>query len=143
MAGEVTFTMNYAEVGVFLRTNPELRRYLEDLGRKGVDYARSIAPVGTRTTKNTRPGQYRDSLQYEVKSGKNRMTLRIFSDDYTAWWQEYGSKKVPRRSVLRRTLDYLATGHAQAASSYAGSAEYDATNAGTQRKRAARRRTRA
>lgn len=143
MPGDVTFTMNYAEVGLFLRTNPELRKYLEDLGRKGVEYARSIAPVGSRITRHTSPGQYRDSLRYEVTAGKTRMTLRIVSDDFTAWWQEYGSKKVPRRAVLRRTLDYLATGHAQAAASYAGSAEYDATNAGTQQKRAARRRSRA
>jgi hypothetical protein len=139
----VVLTVDHVSIGLWLRTSPELRAYLEDLGRKGVAYARSIAPVGDRTTKTTTPGQYRDSLQFEVTAGKSRMSLRIFTDDYTAWWQEYGSKKVPRRAVLRRTLDYLASGHAQEASSYAGIDSYDAQNRGTQRRRNANRRARA
>ena len=143
MPDSVTFTPDYVAIGVWLRTSPEIRLHLEDLGRKGVAYARSIAPVGTRTTKDTHPGQYRDSIRFVVVVGKSRMSLRIVSDDYTAWWQEYGSKKIPRRAVLRRTLDFLASGHASAPSSYGGSEEYDAANAGTQRTRATRRRSRA
>lgn len=135
--------VDYAAIGVWLKTNPELRAYLEELGRKGVDYARSIAPVGTRTTKTTKPDQYRDSLQHEVKVGSTRMYLRIFSDDYTAWWIEYGSKKMPKRAVLRRTLDFLASGAPKAAADYEGIGEYDAANAGTQHKRAMKRRSRA
>lgn len=143
MLGDVTLTMNYAEIGLFLRTSPELRAYLEDLGHKGVEYARSIAPVGTRTTKHTTPGQYRDSIQFEVKTTKTRMYVRIFTQDYTAWWIEYGSKKVPKYAVMRRTLDYLRSGHAQAPSAYAGISEYDANNIGTQRKRSRQRFARA
>lgn len=139
----VTFQFDYVELGVFLRTNPELRAYLDDLGRKGVGYARTIAPVGTRTTKTTHPGQYRDSLKYEVTTGKTRMTLRIFSDDYTAWWLEYGSKHTAKYAVLRRTLDYLRSGQAQQPSAYGGISAYDAANTGTQLKRATRRRQRA
>jgi len=143
MADSVTFQFNYAEIGVFLRSNPELRAYLDDLGRKGVQYARSIAPVGTRSTKYTHPGQYRDSFHYEVKDSKTRMYVRIFSDDFTAWWIEYGSIKVPKYAVLRRTLDFLASGHTQAASAYAGVSDYDARNVGTQGKRRTRRINRA
>lgn len=135
--------LDYAAIGVWLKTNPELHAYLEDLGRKGVAYARNIAPVGTKTTKTTKPSQYRNSLQYEVKVGKSRMYLRVFSDDYTAWWIEYGSKKVPKYAVLRRTLDYLASGAPKAAADYEGIAEYDAANAGTQWRRAGKRRSRA
>lgn len=139
MADDVTLTINYEEIGIFLRTSPELRAHLEDLGHKGVEYARSIAPVGTRATKYTTPGQYRDSIQFEVTTSKTRMYLRIFTQDYTAWWIEYGSKKVPKYAVLRRTVDYLATGHAQAASAYSGVSEYDANNIGTQKARRTRR----
>jgi hypothetical protein len=139
VADTVEFSYNFAEIGLFLRTSPELRAYLEDLGRKGVEYARSIAPVGTRTTKHSKPGQYRDSIKFEVTASKTRLYLRIFSDDFTAWWIEYGSIKMPKSAVLRRTLDYLASGHAQAASGYAGVSEYDAGNLGTQTKRRARR----
>lgn len=139
MAEDVTLTVDYAAVGEFLRTSPELRAYLDSLGRRGVAYARSLAPVGTRDTKTTHPGQYRDSLDFEVIEGKTRMYLRIFTRDYTAWWIEYGSKKVPRYAVLRRTLDYLATGHAGDPASYAGISEYDAGNLGTLRKRASQR----
>lgn len=139
MADGVAFEFNYAELGVFLRTSPELRAYLDNLGRKGVVYARSIAPVGSRNTKHTRPGQYRDSLKYEIKTSKTRMYMRIFTDDYTAWWIEYGSIKVPKYAVLRRTLDYLLTGQAQAPSAYAGISAYDANNLGTAKKRRIRR----
>lgn len=139
MADDVTLTVDYAAIGLFLRTSPELRSYLEDLGHKGVAYARSIAPVGTRATKYTKPGQYRDSIQFQVTASKTRMYLRIFTQDYTAWWIEYGSKKVPKYAVMRRTVDYLRTGHAQAPSAYAGVSEYDANNIGTQKKRRTRR----
>jgi hypothetical protein len=138
----VAITINYEAIGVWLRTSPELREHLKALGVKGVDYARGIAPVGARTTKTTAPGQYRDSLQYEVRTGRSRMYLVIFSNDYTAWWQEYGSKKTPKRAVLRRTLDYLAGSGGKSASDYGGIGEYDAANPQTQKRRESNRRTR-
>lgn len=139
----VSLELNFAEIGEFLRTDPGLREYLADLGERGVTYARSIAPIGTRTTKNTKPGQYRDSLGYEVVEGRTRMSLRIYAADFTAWWVEYGSKHNTRRAVLRRTLDYLHTGSAGDPSSYGGAEAYDAEHPLTQRRRAARRRFRA
>lgn len=140
---ENTLNIDYIAVGVWLRTSPEIRAYLEDLGKKGVEYAKSIAPVGSRVTKHSVPGQYRDSLKYEIRVGRSRMYLRIYSDDFTAWWVEYGSKHNTKRAVLRRTLDYLATGHAAAAATYGGIAEYDAANLGTHGQRSASRRARA
>lgn len=140
--GDVTLTLSYDEVGLFLRESPELRAYFASLGRKAVAYAQSIAPVGERNTTHSYPGQYRDSIQFEVSTGRSRMALRVFSDDYKAWWIEYGSRKMPRHAVLRRTLDYLASGHAGDPSSYGGSEDYDAANPGTQRTRTAQRRAR-
>lgn len=139
MPGTVDFQFDYVQLGIWLRTSPELRGYLENLGHKGVEYARSIAPVGTRSTKHTQPGQYRDSIAFEVKASKSRLYMRLYSTDFTAWWIEYGSVKVPKYAVLRRTLDYLRSGQAQAPSAYAGVSEYDAANLGTQTKRRARR----
>lgn len=141
--GTVDFQLDYVQLGVWLRTSPELRSYLESMGHRGVEYARSIAPVGSRSTKHTHPGQYRDSLQFEVKASKSRLFLRIYSTDFTAWWIEYGSIKVPKYAILRRTLDYLKTGQAQAPSAYSGVSEYDANNLGSQTKRRARRVNRA
>lgn len=132
-------TMDFAAVGLWLRTSPELRAYLDDLGRKGLAYAQSIAPVGTRTTRHSTPGQYRDSLFYEITEGPHRMQLKIGAQDFTSWWVEYGSKHNTKHAVLRRTLDYLRSGSASDASSYAGIGAYDAANAGSQDKRGARR----
>lgn len=131
--------MDFAAIGLWLRTSPELRAYLDELGRKGLAYAQSIAPVGTRATKHSTPGQYRDSLFYEINVGPHRMQLKIGAKDFTSWWIEYGSLHNTKHAVLRRTLDYLRSGTAADASAYAGIGAYDAANAGSQDKRAARR----
>lgn len=136
---DVELKLDYIAVGVWLKSSPELRARLDLIGQKGLGYARSIAPVGTRTTKYTHPGQYRDSLYYKITEGRTRMNLTIGSRDFTAWWIEYGSKHNTRHSVLRRTLDFLRSGSSGAASSYTGMAAYDAANKGTQRARSARR----
>lgn len=143
MSADAKLTMDYAAIGVWLRTSPELRAYLDELGRKGVAYAQAIAPVGTRATKHSSPGQYRDSIFYEITEGPHRMMLRIGVSDFTAWWVEYGSKHNVKHAVLRRTLDYLSSGSAADASSYAGIGAYDALNTGRQARRQERRTQRA
>ena len=98
-------TLDYELVGIWLRTSPELRAVLEDLGQKGVAYAKSIAPVGGG--RDPHPGAYRDSISYEIHQGKTRMVLRIGASDRKCFWVEFGAKHMPKYAVLRRTMDYL------------------------------------
>jgi hypothetical protein len=97
--------IDYQSMGLFLRTSPELRSFLEDLGKKGVSYARGIAPVGSKNDKH--PGAYRDSINAEIHQSPTRQSLRIGARDFKAHWIEYGSKRMPKFSVLRNTMDYL------------------------------------
>jgi hypothetical protein len=97
--------LDYEMAGIWLRTSPELRAYLENLGKKGVQYAQSIAPVGGG--RDPHPGAYRDSINAQIYQGKSRMSLRIGAKDQKANWIEFGAKKMPKYAVLRRTLDYL------------------------------------
>lgn len=98
-------TLDYEAAGIWLRTSPELREVLQGLGRKGVQYAQGISPVGSG--RDPHPGAYRDSLNYQIHQGKSRMSLRIGARDQKAWWIEFGAKHMPKYAVLRRTLDYL------------------------------------
>jgi hypothetical protein len=98
--------IDYGMMGIWLRTSPELRAHLENLGKSGTGYAKSIAPVGS-APKDKHPGAYRDSLNYEIHQGKSRMSLRIGARDQKAHWIEFGAKHMPKFSVLRQTLDYL------------------------------------
>lgn len=98
--------VDYHAMGIWLRTSPGLRATLEGLGKKGVGFAQGIAPVG-HAPKDKHPGAYRDSLNYQIHQGKSRMSLRIGARDAKSHWVEFGSKKMPKYAVLRRTLDYL------------------------------------
>lgn len=97
--------LDYHMVGIWLRTSPELRAVLENLGSKGVQYAKGIAPVGG--ARDPHPGAYRDSINYEIHQGKTRMSLRIGARDQKAHWIEFGAKHMPEYGVLTKTLDYL------------------------------------
>lgn len=99
--------LDYEMAGIWLRTSPELRSFLEGLGRKGVGFAQSIAPVGN-PARDKHSGAYRDSINYEIHQGKSRMSLRIGARDQKAHWIEFGSKKMAKFGVLRKTLDFLA-----------------------------------
>lgn len=99
-------TIDYTAMGIWLRTSPELRAHLERLGRQGVAYAQSIAPVG-EAPRDRHPGAYRDSINYEIHQGKSRMSLRIGARDQKSHWIEYGAKHMPKYGVLRRVLDYV------------------------------------
>lgn len=98
--------IDYRAMGIWLRTSPELRAQLESLGKKGVDYAKQIAPVGGPPS-DKHPGAYRASINYEIHQGKSRMSLRVGARDQKAHWIEFGAAHMPKFGVLRRTLDYL------------------------------------
>lgn len=96
-------------------TNAELRAALLIEAERGVKYAQSIAPVGEKEHRLKgghidRPGDYRDSIKGHVVIDRHRQKGRIEVTDYKARWIEYGTAKMPKKSVLRRTADYLGIG---------------------------------
>lgn len=101
-----TVALDYEMAGIWLRTSPELRAFLEGLGKKGVGFAQGIAPVGN-PARDKHSGAYRDGLNYQIHQGKSRMSLRIGARDPKSWWVEFGTAKMPKYAVLRRTLDFL------------------------------------
>jgi len=111
------FVFDPVAIAVWAKTSPELREALVRMGEAGVPYAKSIAPVGElgqggayssrKGRAQRRPGDYRDSLGYEIHDGRSRMSLRIFATDFKAGWIEKGTKKMPKYAVLSRTLDFL------------------------------------
>jgi hypothetical protein len=103
----VEFIPDKSGLGAFLRTSSDLRAELNRIGRIGLDYARSIAPVGDPAT-DPDSGAYRDSLWAEVQVGPSRMVLRVGSTDYKRYWIEHGAKHMPKHRVLGRTLERMA-----------------------------------
>lgn len=111
------FVFDPVAIGIWAKTSPELREAFVRMGEAGVPYARSIAPVGEsgqggaysskKGGKARHPGDYRESLGYEIHEGRTRMSLRIFSTDFKAGWIEKGTKKMPKHAVLSKTLDFL------------------------------------
>lgn len=110
------FIFDPVAILVWAKTSPELREALVRMGEAGVPYAKSIAPVGEygeggaysgKKSTPRHPGDYRDSLAYEIHEGRTRMSLRILSKDFKAGWIEKGTRKMPKYAVLSRTLDYL------------------------------------
>lgn len=93
-----------AKVEELVRNSNEWRSHCEELARKGVAYAQSIAPVKT--------GAYRASLSSTVAiepvpgSVSGAPAVLISSDDEAALEIEFQSPK--RYHTLLRTLDYLA-----------------------------------
>lgn len=102
----ITWTPNQKVIGEYLRGNPDLRAALENLARAGLEFARSIAPVGDPDT-DKRAGQYLNSLYGEVHKGPTRMTARVGSTDYKRYWIEYGAVHTEKQMVLRRALDAM------------------------------------
>lgn len=113
--------IDHLALEVWLKTAPELRALLSEIGRQGVDYAKTIAPVGVEGEggayspsrpghEQRHPGEYRDSLEWTIHSGRSRMSLRVQSKDFKAGWIEKGTRFMPKHAVLARTLDYLKSG---------------------------------
>ena|SRR5437899_5001545 len=108
------FRLDPLAIALWAKTSPELRAAFERMGPEGVAYAKSVAPVGVPGEggaysghAHRRPGEYRDSLEWEIHEGRTRMSLRIFSTNFKAGWIEKGTKHMPKYAVLSRTLDFL------------------------------------
>lgn len=94
-----------ASIETYLATDPELYAVLTAAGKRAVDYARAIAPVGTAAEGDEHPGAYRDSIR--VERDEEGPGMRLFSDDNKAFWIEYGAAHMPRRRVLGRAVDRI------------------------------------
>jgi hypothetical protein len=100
---------------VHLQTDPELAAELLALAERGATYARSIAPVGDRehvlaSGYVDKPGDYRDGITASVVQGRRRMVGRVSATDYKAHRIEYGTAKMPKNPVIRRTAEHLEYG---------------------------------
>ena len=93
----------------------EAREHCEMLAKKGENYAKSIAPVNTNpgrphTLKSgyvDRPGDYRNSIRGDVIFKDGAWRGRVGAYDWKAHMIEYGTKKMPKFSTIRRTAGYL------------------------------------
>jgi hypothetical protein len=111
-SASAVFAIDQVAMEVYLQTNPELRAVLLAEAERGKEYARSIAPVGTKShvLKSgyvDNPGDYRDSIEATVVQGHRRQIGRVSTTDYKRFWVEYGAKHMPKHAVLRKTLDHL------------------------------------
>lgn len=96
----------------FLATSPVLKARMLELAKEGEEYAKSIAPVGDRkhTTKSgyvDHPGDYKDSIEGMVVMKNGRWIGRVIARDWKAHWIEYGTAKMPKLAVMRRTQSWL------------------------------------
>jgi hypothetical protein len=80
--------------------------------KRGEAYAKSIAPVGDRvhTLKSgyrDEPGDYRDSIMGSVLFIHGAWRGRVSAGNFKAHWIEYGTKHMPKQSIMRRTAGHL------------------------------------
>ena len=103
------------KANAFVATSPVLKARMLAMAKRGEEYAKSIAPVGEKehTLKSgyvDHPGDYRDSIEGEVVLKNGRWIGRVIARDFKAHWIEYGTKKMPKQAVMRRTQAYLEQG---------------------------------
>lgn len=106
------FELDPIGVEVYLMTNPELAAHLLAVAEEGVNYGKSIAPVGPHEHRlksgyTDKPGDYRDAFEASVVQGHRRMKGRVRNTDYKRFWIEYGTKKMPKQGIMRKVADHL------------------------------------
>lgn len=92
------------------KRGPEVMIAVEKLAKEVVEYAQGIAPVfsverGHRNAPpHDSPGAYRDSIHAETpRIDGDTVTVRVVTNDYKAWWIEYGSRHMPEYAVFAQT----------------------------------------
>lgn len=68
---------------------------------------KSIAPVGKASDGDKHPGQYRDSIEFEVKRSEEKSKVRVYTKDYKAHWIEFGAKHMPKYACMEKTRTYM------------------------------------
>lgn len=101
-----------AEVEKAMANDPEVREGLEAFVKEVTEYAKSIAPVFGETGRaehrkappEGEPGAYRDSIVGEVLNANRG---RVSTDDYKAFWIEFGAKHMPEYAVFAKTAAHF------------------------------------
>lgn len=84
-----------------------LARLIEE-ARIAQEFWKSIAPVGKAEDRDDHPGQYRDSIRYEIKrTSEGEGKVRVYTKDYKAHWIEYGAKHMPKYACMEKTRTYM------------------------------------
>ncbi|MEV6258079.1 hypothetical protein AB0L97_32975 [Nocardia sp. NPDC051911] len=94
--------------------SPQARIECERLAKKGERYGKSIAPVN-KTNRPHRvsrghidePGDYQKSIRGDVVFKGGVWRGRVGAYDFKAHWIEYGTKKMAKFAIMRRTAGYL------------------------------------
>lgn len=95
--------------------SPQARERCEQLAKKGEKYAKSIAPVNRRPGRPHRlksgyvdePGDYQKSIRGDTVFKDGAWRGRVGAYDYKSHWIEYGTKRMAKRPIMRRTAGYL------------------------------------
>lgn len=93
---------------------PEVMIAAEKLAGEVVAYAQSIAPVfGDKAPHRNAPPHgapedYKNSIHaLAPRIDGDSVIIPIRSDDYKAWWIEYGSRHMPEYAVFSRTAEHF------------------------------------
>ncbi len=93
------FDYSYTGVGLYMRTDPDLAAGLHARAERALEFAKSIAPVGTPLEGDHHPGHYRDSLKVEgPEVHRDRMRYRLGSD------ADYADAVEHNHQVIGRTV---------------------------------------
>jgi hypothetical protein len=75
-----TYEGSYSGLGQFMN-GPEMQEAMRQIAEEGAEYARSIAPVDSRSKDDPHRGEYKDSFEVTVQGyggpRKNRAEARI------------------------------------------------------------------
>ncbi|MBF6060511.1 HK97 gp10 family phage protein [Nocardia terpenica] len=99
----------------FLKNSSIIHARLEEAGKEAVEYWKSIAPVNTdpgephilKSGWVDNPGDYRDSIRYEIVRNPTRMKVRVMATDYKAHWLEFGTVKMEARHPMADTREEM------------------------------------
>lgn len=86
------------------------RKAIEQRAEKVVAYWQSIAPVfdpedpreKRKWPAHGAPGDYRDSISYEIIDDSDGLRARVSASDFKAGWIEYGTKHMPKHAPLAK-----------------------------------------
>ena len=101
-----------ADSAMFQASSPIAREIVLEKAKKGAEIARSIAPIGPHSHRlksgyTDGPGDYRKSIEGSVVFEDGKFKGRVTARDYKARWIEFGTKRMPKQSVMRRSRAQL------------------------------------
>lgn len=93
---------------------PEVMIAAEKLAKEVVEYAQGIAPVfgdkdpHRNTPPHGDPEDYKNSIRaLAPRIEGDTVIVSVETNDYKAWWIEYGSRHMPEYAVFSRTAEHF------------------------------------